>query len=147
MERAERIQAARNLDFDGNSDHSQPSSLLFSDDNVLSNLGVVGILLGNDKSSIRSSLLCLRKCELDRNRISCQLSGNKVYCSFDLEEKKKLENKEVDKLILNSLFSEIIDEVVDLSSAYPKDCNTTSISKSSSTATKKASKNKKFSLK
>jgi hypothetical protein len=30
MERAERIKATRNLDFDGNTNHSQPSSLLFS---------------------------------------------------------------------------------------------------------------------
>jgi hypothetical protein len=141
MEQAERIKAARNLDFDGNTNHSQPSSLLFSDANVLNNLGVVGILLGNDKFAISSSLLCLINSEMDR--ISCQPNMNKVDCIFDLEEKEELENEEVDKLILNSLCSEIMDEVMNLGSAFPKDCNTTPIFKSSSTTTKRASKKKK----
>jgi hypothetical protein len=140
MEQVERIKAARNLDFDGNTNHSQPSSLLFSDANVLNNLGVVGISLENDKSAISSSLLRLRNSEMDR--ISCQPNMNKVDCIFDLEEKEELENEEVDKLILNSLCSEIMDEVMDLGSASPKDCNTTPISKSSSTSTKRASKKK-----
>jgi hypothetical protein len=56
MEQAERIKAARNLDFDSNTNHSQPSSLPFSDANVLNNLGVVGILLGN--VSLLLVLLC-----------------------------------------------------------------------------------------
>jgi hypothetical protein len=62
---------------------------------------------------------------------------NKVENIFDEEEKEEMEDEEVDRLILNSLCSEIIDEVIDLGSAYPKDCNTTPISKSSSTTTKK----------
>jgi hypothetical protein len=62
---------------------------------------------------------------------------------FYLEEKEELENEEVDKLILNSLCSEIMDEVMNLGSAYPKDFNTSPISKSSSTTTKRASKKKK----
>jgi hypothetical protein len=66
------------------------------------------------------------------DRISCQPNMNKVDYIFDLEEKEELENEEVDKLILNSLCSEIMDE-----------CNTSPISKSSSTTTKRASKKKK----
>jgi hypothetical protein len=54
-----------------------------------------------------------------------------------------MENEEIDKLILNLLCSEIMDEVMDLASAYPKYCNTTSISKSPSTTTKKANRKKK----
>jgi hypothetical protein len=43
---------------------------------------------------------------------------------FDLEEKELAEEEEVDKLILNSLCSEIMDEVMDLDSAYPMDYKT-----------------------
>jgi hypothetical protein len=42
-----------------------------------------------------------------------------------VEEKEEIENEDVDKLILNSLCSEIMDEVMDLGSTYPQDCNTT----------------------
>jgi hypothetical protein len=66
MEWVERIKAARNLDFQGNIEHSQPSSLLLSDDEVLNNLGAVGISLGKDVSSVSSSLSCLRQVEMDR---------------------------------------------------------------------------------
>jgi hypothetical protein len=65
----------------------------------------------------------------------CKTKINKVDYIFDVEEKEEIENEEVDKLILNSLCSEIMDEVMDLSSAYPQDCNTTPMFKSSSTAT------------
>jgi hypothetical protein len=59
------------------------------------------------------------------------------------KKRKRGKNEEVHKLILNSLCSEIMDEVMDTGSAYPKDCNTTPISKSSSTTTKKVSRKKK----
>jgi hypothetical protein len=65
----------------------------------------------------------------------CKPKINKVDYIFDVEEKEEIENEEVDKLILNSLCSEIMNEVMDLSSAYPQDCNTTPMFKSSSTAT------------
>jgi hypothetical protein len=55
---------------------------------------------------------------------------------FDKEEKEELENEEVDKLILNSLCCEIMDEVMDLGNAYPQDCNITPSEKPSSSATK-----------
>jgi hypothetical protein len=41
-----------------------------------------------------------------------------------LEEKELAEEEEIDKLILNSLCSEIMDDVMDLDSAYPTDCKT-----------------------
>jgi hypothetical protein len=46
-----------------------------------------------------------------------------------------MENEEVDKLILNSLCSKIMDEVMDLGSSYPNGCNTTPRARSSSTPT------------
>jgi hypothetical protein len=43
---------------------------------------------------------------------------------FDQEEKEIAEEEAVDKLILNLLCSEIMDEVMELDSAYPSDCKT-----------------------
>jgi hypothetical protein len=43
---------------------------------------------------------------------------------FDKEEKEELEREEVDKLILNSLCAELMDEVMDLGNAYLQNCNT-----------------------
>jgi hypothetical protein len=48
-------------------------------------------------------------------------SIDKIDNIFDMEEKEEIENEEVDKLILNSLCGEIMEEVMDLGSAYPKD--------------------------
>jgi hypothetical protein len=62
---------------------------------------------------------------------------------FDKEEKEELDNEEVDKLILNSLCCEIMDEVMDLGNAYPQDCNITPGQKeSSSSKTRKAARSK-----
>jgi hypothetical protein len=47
-----------------------------------------------------------------------------------------LENEKVDKLILSSLCAEIMDEVVDLGNAYPKDCKNTSRQQTSSSSKK-----------
>jgi hypothetical protein len=140
LERAEQMKAARNLDFKGNHDQMQPSLLLLSNDEVVNNLGAVGISLGHDEASIDSSLSLFRQVEL--GRAMCQPKTNKVEEIFHEEEKEELENEEVDKLILNSLCSEIMDEVIDLGSAYPKDCNTTPMSKASSITKKSGSKNK-----
>jgi hypothetical protein len=41
---------------------------------------------------------------------------------FDNDEKEELDNEEIDKLILNSLCGKIMDEVMNLGNAYPKDC-------------------------
>jgi hypothetical protein len=51
-------------------------------------------------------------------------------------------NAEVDKLILNALCSEIMEEVMDLGSDYPTDCNTTPRIKVSSNSTTRAKKRK-----
>jgi hypothetical protein len=52
------------------------------------------------------------------------MAGSKDIISevFDKDEKEELDNEEIDKLIINSLCGEIIDEVIDLGNAYPKDC-------------------------
>jgi hypothetical protein len=90
----ERIKAARNLDFQGNSESSHPTFILLSDEEVLNKLGVVGISLGQDKSSVSSSLNSLRQAEL--YRMSSIPKMNKVENIFD-EEEKEMENEEVDR--------------------------------------------------
>jgi hypothetical protein len=96
--------------------------------------------LGHDQSSIDSSLSTLRQVEIDREM--CKPNIDTIDNIFDLEEKEEIENEEVDKLILNAICSEIVEEVMDLGSAYPKDCNTTPRSKASSTCTTRAKKRK-----
>jgi hypothetical protein len=140
LERDERMKAARNLDFKGKKDHSQASFLLLSNDMVLNNLGAVGIYLGQDQSSIDSSISKIKQLELER--VQCDPKVDKLESLFDLEEKEEIENEEVDKLILNSLCSEIMDEVMELASAHTKDCNTTLGSKTSSHSTTRGKKMK-----
>jgi hypothetical protein len=67
------------------------------------------------------------------------------------KKREELEIEEVDKLILNSLYCEIMDEVMDLGNAYPLDCNTTPRENPSSSSTKRKktrskSKNKKVKM-
>jgi hypothetical protein len=48
-----------------------------------------------------------------------------LVCSiFDKEEKEMLEEEEIDKLILNAICSDIMDEVIDSGSANPTDGKT-----------------------
>jgi hypothetical protein len=52
------------------------------------------------------------------------------------KKKRKWKNEKVDKLILNSLCCEIMDEVMNLGNAYPKDCKITPKPKPSSSGEK-----------
>jgi hypothetical protein len=66
------------------------------------------------------------------------LAGRKNIFSeaFYKDEKEELGNEEIDKLILNSLCGEIMDEVMDLGNAYPKDCKITPRQQKSSSSKK-----------
>jgi hypothetical protein len=117
LDRAERIKAARNLDFTkekGNISTSQTSFVHFANEYVVDNLLAVGISFGNNKNHISSSVAHIKEIELGRLE---GLENN--------EEKEEMENEEVNKLILNSLCYEIMDEVMDLGNAYPQDCKIT----------------------
>jgi hypothetical protein len=72
----------------------------------------------------------------------CKLKVHLIEDIFDVEEKEEMENEEVDKLILNSLCSEIMDEVMDLGSAYPNGCDITPRVRSSSTPMDSAKRKK-----
>jgi isocitrate dehydrogenase kinase/phosphatase len=91
----------------------------------------VGIVLGSSSEKITLSVEQIKEVELGR----IVDAGSKDIISevFD-KEKEELENEEVDKLILNSLCCEIMDEVMDLGNAYPHDCNITPRQNPSSTS-------------
>jgi hypothetical protein len=70
--------------------------------------------------------------EVELKRLETTLIEDRINSVFDREEKEEMENKKVDKLILSSLCSEIMDEVMDLGNAYSLDYEITSSNKSSS---------------
>jgi hypothetical protein len=82
--------------------------------------------------SISNSVACVREAEI--KRLDTISNEDKISSVFDKEEKEELEAEEVDKLILNSLCSEIMDEVMDLGDVYPLDCKITPGKKSSSSS-------------
>jgi hypothetical protein len=146
LEQAERIKAARNLDStpkSGNRQASHNSFLQFLNDQIVENLNVVGISLGNNSESISTSITCVKEIELEI--LQQVLEEDKINSVFDNEEKEEREMEEVDKLILSSLCNEIVEEVMDLGNAYPRDCNVTPKHKSFSStkiSTKSRSKTK-----
>jgi hypothetical protein len=118
--RAERIKAARNLDFTKEKDNnSSPhtSFIHFSNECVVDNLKIVGISLGNNLDHIASSVSLIKQVELERLK-GISDSRDRISEIFDKEEKEEMENEEVDKIILTSLCCKIMDEVMDLGNAY-----------------------------
>jgi hypothetical protein len=67
----------------------------------------------------------------------CKPKVDLIEDIIDVEGKEEMENEEVDKLILNFLCSEIMDEVRDLDNAYPNGCNINPRARSSSTPVQK----------
>jgi hypothetical protein len=75
--------------------------------------------------------------------VSKQENPDLISSIFDKEEKEMIEEEEVDKLILNSLCSDIMDEVMDSGGAYPMEGRTDQSKKSppfSSQSTKRSRK-------
>jgi hypothetical protein len=136
LDRAERIKAARNLDFapeKGNSSTHQASFIHFSNECVIDNLNSVGISLGNSTYLIKTSVSQIKEVELERLAEGSR-NIDRINEVFDKEEKEELENEEVDKLILNSLRCDIMNEVMDLGNVYPMDCKITPNQKSSTSS-------------
>jgi hypothetical protein len=133
LEHVERIKAARNLDSmpkKGTKFMSYASFLQFSNEQVANNLSSVGISLGNSVDSVTNALASVRDAEI--KRLDTRLNEDKISLVFDREEEEEMEDEEVAKLILNSICSEIMDEVMNLGNAYPLDCKITLRNKSSS---------------
>jgi hypothetical protein len=124
LERAEKLKATRNLDISfnkGTTDSFGISFLQFTKENVVDNLVSVDINLGNGETKVDKAVASIKSREFDRH--TEKLSIDEVSKNFDQEEKEMAE-EEVDKMILNSLCSEIMDKVMNLDSAYPLDCKT-----------------------
>jgi hypothetical protein len=120
LDRAEWIKAAWNLDFTskkGNNSKSNVSFVHLSNENVIDKLQGVSISLVNSSDQIISSITQIKEAEIERMLDST--SKDMISEVFDKEEKEELENEEVDKLVLNSLCCEIMDEVMDLVNTYP----------------------------
>jgi hypothetical protein len=133
LKHAERIKVAHNLDSTlklGNNATPQASFLQFSDANLVDHLTAVGISLGYTIGSINSSVAFARAVELERFEKTTK--DDKISSVFDKEEKEAMQDEEVDKLILNSLWCESMDEVMDLVNAYPPACKFTPRRNSSS---------------
>jgi hypothetical protein len=81
-------------------------------------LSAVGVSLGKNENLIATSVSHIKEIEL--GRLAREVNRDKISEIFDREEKEELETGEVDKLILNSLCCEIMDEVMDLGNAYPQ---------------------------
>jgi hypothetical protein len=73
--------------------------------------------LGKNNDIISALVSHIKEVEL--GRLEGQVNGDIISGIFDREEKEEKENEEVDKLILNPLCCEIMDEVMDLGNAYP----------------------------
>jgi hypothetical protein len=119
------LKATRNLDISfnkGTTDSFGISFLQFTKENVVDNLVSVGINLGNGEAKVDKAVASIKSREFDRH--TEKLSIDEVSKIFDQEEKEMAEEEEVDKMILNSLCSEIMDKVMNLDSAYPLDCKT-----------------------
>jgi phosphoribosylformylglycinamidine (FGAM) synthase PurS component len=72
---------------------------------------VVSISLGNNSESISSSVTCVKRENL-KGYNQCVLDDDKISLVFDKEEKEEKEREEVDKLILNFLCNEIMEEIM-----------------------------------
>jgi hypothetical protein len=94
----------------------------------------VGISLGSNLDQISRAVDQIKK--IEKERTVATKSNDIISEVFDKEEKEELDNEEVDKLILNSLCGEIMDEEMDLGNAYPLDCKITPRQQTSSSSKK-----------
>jgi hypothetical protein len=127
----------------GNCSTSQSSFLHFSDDLVVGNLKVVGVSLGSNSYSVLAAVSRVKEVELER--LQGLNTTDFISEVFDKEEKEEVDNQEIDKLLLNSLCCDIMDDVMDLGNAYPSDGKITPRQKPSSSLkanNKSASKKK-----
>jgi hypothetical protein len=137
------MKAAKNLDAplkQGNNPTEQ-SFINFTSEQISHNLENLGFCLGQDTESISASVTELINLEVER--MSKQENPDSICSIFDTEEKEMLEEEEVDKLFLNALCSDIMDEVMDSDSAYPMDGKTDQSEKSPSSSSHTTKRSKK----
>src|SRR6185312_433532 len=86
----------------------------FPDEYIRSSFSSIGINLGSDDTSIRNSVLNLKKVEENSMHESRSIDWKEAI--LDKEENNMAEEEEIDMFILNHLCGEIMDEVMDVSS-------------------------------
>jgi hypothetical protein len=96
--------------------------LHFTKEHIVDNLESIGINLGKGALEVNKTGEKINSRDVVCN--ANQGSDDEISRIFDLEEKELAEEEEVDKLILNSLCCELMDEVMNLDSAYPLNCKT-----------------------
>jgi hypothetical protein len=102
--------------------------LHFTKEHIVDNLESIGINLGKGALEVNKTGEKINSRDVVCN--ANQGSDDEISRIFDLEEKELAEEEEVDKLILNSLCCELMDEVMNLDSPYPLDCKTSPRKKS-----------------
>jgi hypothetical protein len=105
--KTERIKAIKN---EGNIESTQ-ASVNFDFVSFIPNLEHIGLALGTDESSSAQALVEFRKSLNSCYRGS--VSIDKKDEVLDLEEKELVDEEEVDKLLLQSICGEIMEEVID----------------------------------
>jgi hypothetical protein len=111
LEWAQKLKAACNLDasFDqGTTDPIANSILHFTKEHIVDNAESIGINLGNG--------------ELEVSKTVDKINSREISRIFYQGEKELAEEENVDKLILHSMCSEVMDQVMDC--AYPSDYKT-----------------------
>jgi hypothetical protein len=103
----ERLKAHKN---EGDNIFSSPMSNL-ADDIIISNLDCIGISVGSDASSVSKSVAAL-KCTNRVKQNNLEEIDRKTRL-LKQEERNMLEEEELDKILLNNICIEIMEEVMD----------------------------------
>jgi hypothetical protein len=131
LKRASKLKAQHN-ESDNNPD---PLSLNISDSCIQTNLSSVGIHLGQDSVNTNASLQKFKGAASVRDG---KILSDKKLLVLEHELKELEQEEKLDKLLLNQLCSEIMEEVMDSG-----ECNNELLIASSSRSRKKVSKNSK----
>jgi hypothetical protein len=131
VEHATKIKAQQN---EGDN-QSDPLRIIFSDSIIHSNLGSLGIVIGNDKSVIDESLVNLRKSAENiayKNLDSKSMVCDKKMMVLENELKDFQQEEELEKILLNQICSDLMEELMDL-----EECNNNLLITSDSKTSKK----------
>jgi len=107
QDRAEKLKALHN---EGNKDVLL-SYLNTAHNSIISNLSSIGFSLGNDKLSVHDAVISLRVDETIK--VDDVLREDVKDRALEREEKEMAQEEELDRLILNHICSDIMDEVLD----------------------------------
>lgn len=140
LSRAARLKAGRNLQ-EQFVKGTKPDSFLYLNDEVIaSGLNNLGVTLGLDSTSVSESIAYIKK--IEQNRLLEDNQQDLKSRVFAQEEKEIAEEEEIDRVILNNLCSDIMDEVLDVGSEQIVLARTAHGRRKSSSTNRK-SKNKK----